>query len=429
MNPSRYQATVLTVCLVSLALVGSLATLAAAAPVTLRFQSWRLADPVSGPLYMKWIAEYQQLHPNVRIEPEPVPHAQRLEKFIAQVLAGDPPDVVGLTTGDVVQFAALGQVENLDRFYQAEGPEFIRSFTPVTLALSEHEGSYYALSHEVVTTDGMWYNVDLLAKAGLDPEEALSTWDAFVAASKKLTGAGTYAMALRGKDTTGSMANLWSFLSQLSGPLVTEDDIRKNLDSPGALKVFKEYVELYTVHKVTPNPLDIDFTAMSTLFAQGRTAFMHNGSWMKPIIEQQNPAMKGRFLPYSIPTFAGGNRIALADGMAFMIGKGSRHASEAWEFMKFMVSRKKQMENLEVAGFLPSLTELAGADRILNDPYLAVFARELAERGVPRPRTAKLNEIWTEVQQAFQAVLLGQKTPEEALRSAANRIRSDILRP
>lgn len=419
---------VFSVLFVVSALIAPVAMAAAQDRVVLRFQTWRLADPVSGPLYLRWIQEYERLHPNIRIEPEPVPHAQRLEKFIAQVMAGDPPDIVGLTTGDVVQFAALGQVENLDRFYAKEGPEFARSFTPVTLALSQYNGSYYAVSHEVVTTDGMWYNVGMLAKAGLDPTIALGKWDDFVAASKKLTRGGVHAIGVRGGDVTGSMANLWSIISQLSGPLVTEEDIRRNLDSPGALKALKSYVELYSVHKVTPNPVDVDFTTMVNLFAQERTAFMHNGSWMKPIIEQQNPAMKGKFLPYSIPTFEGGKRIALADGMAMMIGKGSEHAAEAWEFIKFMTSREKQMENLETAGFLPSLVELAAADRLTKDPYLAVYVRELAERGVPRPRTATLNEVWTEVHQAFQMALLGRRTPEDALRSAASRIRSEILR-
>jgi multiple sugar transport system substrate-binding protein len=195
---------------------------AAKGPVTIRFESWRYADPVSGDLYRKWMKEYEALYPNVTVQTEPVPYAQRIEKYTAEVLAGSPPDIAGLSSGGIVQFAGLGQVENLDSYYAKEGNAFRQSFTDSSLALSEYKGSLYALTHEVVTAEGIWYNIKYLSEAGLDPQAATSNWTNWVKALKQMTTAGRFGLPLRGKDVTGTMSAMWPYLMQKAGPLVQQ---------------------------------------------------------------------------------------------------------------------------------------------------------------------------------------------------------------
>jgi len=396
--------------------------------VSIRFQSWRLGDPTSGPLYKAWIEQFQKANQHITVEQEAVPNAQRLEKYTAQVLAGSPPDLVGLSAGDVVQFAGLGQVENLDAFYKKEGKAFEDQFAQVALALSKHNGSYFALTHELSTADAIWYNLDALKAAGLDPKDVTTSWDKFVAASKKLTAGDKYGMGMRGKDVTGAVSVLWTILTQKAGPLVQEAEIKQNLCSPGAKEAFKSYVELYTVHKVTPNPVDIDFTLQKQLFATGKTAFLHQGSWMKSIIEQDNPAMKGNFLPIPLPVIPGGKANSSVDAMSFMIGKGSKHPEEAWQLAKFMMTKERQMENLEKVGFLPAFKELLTDPKVQQDPIFGLYAKIILEGGLPRPRSVKANEIWTAVHVELQNALMGKKAPDAALEAACTKINTEILK-
>jgi ABC-type glycerol-3-phosphate transport system substrate-binding protein len=274
------------------------------------------------------------------------------------------------------------------------------------------------LTHELSTSDGIWYNVNLLESAGLTPEDALATWDSYVEASESLTGDEKFAMALRGFDATGTMTAMWPFLMQKAGPLVSEDDIRSNLCSPGAIDVFERYVALYTEHGVTPNPVDVDFTTQLQMFSSERTAFLHQGSWMTSMVEEENPDMAGRFLPHPLPLFEDGERHVMVAGMSLMIGRGSEHPEAAWDFMKFLTSREKQQENLETTGFMPSNAELVNSPLVQDDPVFSVYASQVAEFGVPGPRSVHASEIWTAIHTEFHNALLGSKEPAAALEDA-----------
>lgn len=399
-----------------------------AIPVTIRFQSWRYADPIMADMYNKWMKEYETLYPNVTVQTEPVPYAQRIEKYTTQVLAGSPPDIAGLSSGDLVQFAELGQAENLDAFYVKEGEAFTKNYTDASLALSRHKGSYYALTHEVVTADGMWYNIQYLKEAGIDPLEAVSNWTNYVKALKQMTTANRYGIPLRGKDVTGTVSAMWPYIMQKAGTLVTEEEIKSKLCSPEAKFVFKNYVELFTVHKVTPNPIEMDFTRQRDFFAQGRTAFLHQGSWLWSMVVDVNPEMKGNYLPVHIPVFEGGKPFVTVDGMSMMIGKGSPNGAEAWKIMKFITTKDKQLENFKTSGFLPCHKELITHPDIQNDPVASMYLGEMAKAGVPRPRSVKANEIFSAVLEQFHNALLQKKTPEQALEDACKQINTEILK-
>lgn len=397
-------------------------------PVTIRFQSWRYADPVSGDLYRKWMKEYEALYPNITIQTEPVPYAQRIEKYTAEVLAGSPADIAGLSSGDIVQFAGLGQAEKLDAFYSKEGEAFTKNFTDASLALSQYKGSYYALTHEVVSADGIWYNIKYLSEAGIDPLVAVSNWTNYVKALKQLTTAGRFGLSLRGKDVTGTISAMWPYMMQKAGSLVTEEEIKSKLSGPDAKFVFKNYVELFTVHKVTPNPIEIDFTRQRDFFANGQVAFMHQGSWLWSMVVDANPAMKGNYLPVPIPVFEGGKPFVTVDGMSMMIGKGSKNAEEAWKVMKFITTKEKQLENFKTSGFLPCHKELITHPDLQNDPVASMYLDQMAKYGVPRPRSVKTNEFWSVVHEQFHNALLQKKSPEQALEDASKKINTEILK-
>jgi ABC-type glycerol-3-phosphate transport system substrate-binding protein len=319
-------------------------------------------------------------------------------------------------------------VENLDRFYQREGKAFEESFAPVARAMSQYNNSYYAITHELSGQDALWYNVRMLKEANIDPKDALSSWEKFVDASKKLTKDGKYAIAIRGKDVTNSVSVLWSYIAQKTGPLVTEADIKNNLCTSGPQEVFRSYVELYTVHGVTPNPVDVDFTVQKQMFAQEKTAFLDQGSWMGPITDAENPAMQGNHLPLPKPLFSGGKATMQTVALSMMIGKGSKNADEAWNFIKFVTSPERQVENLEKTNFMPSKVELIQSAKIQQDPVFGMFSSEMAKYGYPRPSTPKLNEMWTVMHREFQNALLKSKDADQAFRDACNTINSEILK-
>jgi ABC-type glycerol-3-phosphate transport system substrate-binding protein len=239
---------------------------------------------------------------------------------------------------------------------------------------------------------------------------------------RELTHGDQYGIALRGKDATGAMTVLWTYLEQKAGPLYTEDQIKANLCSTGAKEVFNAYTQLYTVDKVTPLPTDNDYMAQLNLFAASKAAFLQNGSWMFMNIKAANPEMAGNYAVAPIPVFAGGTPVVQLDGMSLVIGKGSKNPQEAWNFIKYITDQQHQLENFQTTNFLPSLVALLEDPSIKNDPTASVFLSQMNQYGVPQPRSLHANEIWTIVTNEWHNALLGQKTSDQALDDACSQI-------
>jgi maltose-binding protein MalE len=64
------------------------------------------------------------------------------------------------------------------------------------------------------------------------------------------------------------------------------------------------------------------------------------------------------------------------------------------------------------------LVDLINDPVITDDPVFSMYSDQIAQYGVPRPRTVKANEIWTAVHSEFQNALLGSSAPDQALDEA-----------
>ena len=89
--------------------------------VTLRFQDWRLAEEPAASALKAIIDAFEEAHPNIKVELEPVTNSERVEKFNNQVRAGEAPDVVRFNVTEVPTEISMGAFEELDQFMEAEG--------------------------------------------------------------------------------------------------------------------------------------------------------------------------------------------------------------------------------------------------------------------------------------------------------------------
>ena len=76
--------------------------------VTLRFQDWRLAEEPAASALKAIIDAFEEAHPNIKVELEPVTNAERVEKFNNQVRAGEAPDVVRFNVTEVPTEISMG---------------------------------------------------------------------------------------------------------------------------------------------------------------------------------------------------------------------------------------------------------------------------------------------------------------------------------
>jgi multiple sugar transport system substrate-binding protein len=104
--------------------------------------------------------------------------------------------------------------------------------------------------------------------------------------------------------------------------------------------------------------------------------------------------------------------------MGLGVTTASKHPDEAWKYVVYMTSQAVQNQYAKL-----SLPIWASS---YDDPAVTKGQEELiatAKVGLaamyPRPTTPKYQELSAALQQAIQESLLGQKSPEDALKEAA----------
>ncbi|MDI6834887.1 MAG: extracellular solute-binding protein, partial [Rhizobiaceae bacterium] len=119
------------------------------------------------------------------------------------------------------------------------------------------------------------------------------------------------------------------------------------------------------------------------------------------------------------PGVEGKSEVSAVNGsMGLGITTASKHPEEAWKYITFMTSQATQNAYAKLS--LPIWSSSYEDSTVTAGQEELVAA---AEKGLAamyaRPTTPKYQELSTALQQAIQEALLGQSTPEDALKSAA----------
>jgi multiple sugar transport system substrate-binding protein len=126
-----------------------------------------------------------------------VPGADLIQKVLQQASSKTLPDVLMLDNPDLQQIAATGALAPLnDLGLNGDG------VAKGVVDASTYQGKLYGLQ-PVTNTIGLFYNKDMLAKAGVQPPK---TWDELKTAAKKLTKGGRYGIAFNAPRLRGHLA-------------------------------------------------------------------------------------------------------------------------------------------------------------------------------------------------------------------------------
>jgi multiple sugar transport system substrate-binding protein len=153
-------------------------------PVNMRFMT-RGSDGYKA-WFMQMADQFHQRNPRVTVEVEHVTGSPSYhEKLITQQAAGDPPDTVFTTNDYMFEEAAKGmlldltpyfnksKIKKADYYAAALEPQFLRN---KLFAMPVDYGVWL-----------LWYNVEMLKKAGVSTPTDKWTWDDYVKAAQKLT--------------------------------------------------------------------------------------------------------------------------------------------------------------------------------------------------------------------------------------------------
>ena len=405
------------------------ATPAPPEPVTITY--WHLPDVMDVELAAKQVAAFEAAYPHIKVKAVPISTETAEEGILAALAAGVPPDVCQMNATEVAKYGQWGTLVALDQFADWDT---VKERIPGG-AIQTFGGHVYAMPWRTNPVM-LFYNKGLFAEAGLDPDKPPATWSELLAAAEKLT---------RDADGDGNIDH-WAFVAYpdihkfyrpyfLWSPLyysatggkgvIADNGSAAIVNSPEGLKTLEFLEEIYSKYA----PLDI--TSYKDAFYQGQGAMLTAGTYMVPRIQEAAPDMEFGMVPIPIPDDGPvDHAITHSDERDLVIFSLSEQQEAAWEFVKFISSPEQAVTMMESTGMYLVLKDLTDypdvAAYLSQDPFMLAGAQEMNYIRLPVAHP-KHQEIYAALANELSACLVvGQKTPEQALADAETKI-NEIL--
>jgi multiple sugar transport system substrate-binding protein len=357
--------------------------------------------------------DFSAAHPDVDVKIEVVQWDNLEQRLTTDIAGGTAPDLAMIGTRWLVDFIKNDVAEPLDSYLT---PEFKARFLENFLGPSTISGKLYGLP-VAASARAMYYNKDLLAKAGIkDPPE---NWDTLVADAKKMKALGNdiYGFALQGKEIETDAYWYYSLWTH-SGELI--ERTKSGIASPAAVAALSLYRSLIDEGLTEPNPTGYNRQDVERLFKQGRIGMILTGPWLRGQIKTEAPNLNYGIAP--IPAGTTNATYGVTDSM--MLFKSSPRKKVAWQFLSEAAFNPKwRIEFTTKESFLPVTKVEAEQPQFTNDPQLKAFTDML-----PYAHFAPLIPNWEQIAdttiRALQKVYTGEAKPEAALKEAAGSIDS-----
>lgn len=344
------------------------------------------------------IADYEALHPKVRVEQMDIPGRAWKQWLRTQLVGGNPPDLIELAAyenpDDMLAryFTPLSSYLAEKNPYNADEPDlrdksWRESYAAELVPAPEGLGHYYNANlleyygaPSTLVTVRMFYNRDLI-KAALGEDRVPRTFDEFVALCEALQ---RYAQESGRpiKPLGGSVFNITkltdTLFSTVTQRLAIELDYGRNLEfsahelqvkymrghwslrSP-AVRASLQTVEAFGRY-LSPGWVQLGREDGMLQFLQGRAAMLATGTWDAGGILMQADFPVGAFkMPsfrrddpkFGAATLGPVSEAATFAALPFGLTRASKHPERAIDFLRFFTSRKANTKFANISKWLP----------------------------------------------------------------------------
>lgn len=352
--------------------------------------------------------DFMEKHPGDEVKIEVIQWDNLQQRLTTDIAGGTEPDIAMIGTRWLVDYVKNDIAEPLDEYMT---PEFKGGFIESFLSPSTFDGKMYGLP-VAASARAMYYNKDLLAKAGVN--EPPTNWDGVVDTAKKIKALGTdaYGFALQGKEIETDAYWYYSLWTH-GGDLIK--DGKSGVASPEAIEALTLYKSMIDQGLTEPDPSGLNRQDIERLFKQGRIGMILTGPWLRGQIKADAPTLNYALSP--IPEGKAKATYGVTDTL--MVFKSSKQKELAMKFLtETAFSPKWRIEFSTKEGFLPVMKEEAAAPVFANDPQLKAFTDMLPYARFAPP-VANWEQMVDAVIAAVQKVYIGQAQPEPALKEAA----------
>ncbi|WNF00175.1 ABC transporter substrate-binding protein [Streptomyces luomodiensis] len=365
------------------------------------------------------VADFHRSHPKIRIDLSGgVLADDMLQKVMAGLVAGSPPDVAYIFGSDLASVARSSQLADMTTVVES-GQVPWKQYWPAARDGVTVDGVVRAVP-AVLDALAVVCNKTLFHRAGLDLPAPGWTWQDFVETARKLTdrGKGTFGTGWPAAGDEDTVWRMWPMIWDLGGEVIDEDTRRIGFaGEPGirALEVLQALAQDRSVY-VDPKP---GGEQMYQAFASGRLGMVATGPWQLPDIRQAE--IDYHVVP--LPSFSGRPVTISGPDTWSVFDNGSARLKAARTFVGWLMRPGPAYLWDTGVGSLPQSRPAERRPRwrahAAEVPGLSVFTEALRTARV-RPVDRAYPKISMPFGEAITAVLLGKSTPATALRRCAD---------
>ncbi len=379
--------------------------------------------PVFDQYFFDRIAEFEALHPDVKIHWLDLPYPSYNMKLVTSFMAEKAPDLINLPSESIPGFVKMGYVQPLDPFVAKKD---LDAYVPSLMQdACIFQGRTYGLPW-YSSSGVMFCNREILEQAGLDPAKFPRNTDDIPEYSRII------------REKTGKYfvfpilmegPSLRLFLSEASVPLLSEDGKHAAFNTPRGVKVFKFWTDLYRDGLIPSEVLTATHRRPIELFNTGQLAAMANGPQFLRRVKADAPDLYAKMMIAPLMTWKD-NHTYIVDLHTFSLSAQSKYPALAAEFGVFLTNAENQLKFAHLTPIIPSVTAA------LDDPYFSAGGPTLEDearrisamqarqgriyQAMPNPDLARVFE------EIMEDVLLKRREAPEALKYAEERW-NDIL--
>ncbi|MBY3134046.1 MULTISPECIES: extracellular solute-binding protein [Rhizobium] len=358
---------------------------------------------------------FAKANPDIKVNLEFVPYEGLHDKTVLAQGSGGGYDVVLF---DVIWPAEYATNKVLVDVSSRVTAEMKKGVLPGAWTTVQYDAKYYGMPW-ILDTKYLFYNKEILEKAGIKAPP--KTWDELTEQAKTIKDKGLLAtpIAWSWSQAEAAICDYTTLVSAYGGDFLK--DGKPAFQTGGGLDALKYMVSSYSSGLTNPNSKEFLEEDVRKVFENGDAAFALNWTYMYNMANNpKDSKVAGKVGVVPAPGIAGKSEVSAVNGsMGLGITSASQHPDEAWKYITFMTSQATQNAYAKL-----SLPIWASS---YEDPDVTKGQEELisaAKVGLaamyPRPTTPKYQELSTALQQAIQEALLGQSSPEDALKSAAD---------
>ncbi|MFH1680721.1 MAG: extracellular solute-binding protein [Candidatus Eisenbacteria bacterium] len=365
---------------------------------------WENYRPHEAEVFEECLERYHTAHPDVHVIHTNFETEQLRTQYITAAIGGGGPDLTYGPGDQVGPLSVAGTIVPIDEVFP---PEFLDGFLPS--AFDTLDGHVWSLPARVGNHLTLLYNRATVR----DPPPTLQ--ELARAASEHtidLDGDGSpdrYGLVFNLKEPYGLVPFLGSY-----GGWIMDRSYEPTLDRPAMVSALRFARDLKTVWNAMP--AECDYELADAIFKEGKAAFLINGPWSWGGYDRAGIDYALAVLPINEETGLWPAPMVSSFGYSLNANVKEKRRERVKDLMIFLTSNEVQLLFARRLLVLPSRRGahewiVAGGDeRIL-------VSLEQYSKGRRMPVVPEMRAIWDAMRPAYQNVLNGETSPEEAARA------------